>query len=217
MVLDDVAQRAHGVVEVAPVVDPELLGHRDLHRGDVVAVPDRLEHGVGEPQEQDVLDRRLPEEVIDAVQLRLVDQRVQRSVEFLRRGEVMPERLLDDDARIASVRSAFARPPTTVAKSEGRDLEVEDRELRALDRLGDALVGGGVVEVAGDVGELVGEALEHRLVELLARAEDRLAGTLDELLSVQSVDATPTTLQGSMFRCSSRYSAWKSSFAPGRP
>ena len=40
---DDVAQRADRVVEVAAVLDAEALGHRDLHRRDVVAVPDRLE------------------------------------------------------------------------------------------------------------------------------------------------------------------------------
>ena len=93
----------------------------------------------------------------------------------------MPERLLDDDASIlrqVSVREAAHDG----GEQRGRGLEVEDRELRVLDLPGDALVGGGVVEVAGDVGELLGEALEHSLVELLARAENRLAGTLDQLL-----------------------------------
>ena len=55
---DDVAQRADRVVEVAAVLDAEALGHRDLHRRDVVAVPHRLEHRVGEAQVEDLLDAR---------------------------------------------------------------------------------------------------------------------------------------------------------------
>ena len=43
---DDVAQRADRVVEVPAVLDAEVLGHRDLHARDVVAVPDRLDHRV---------------------------------------------------------------------------------------------------------------------------------------------------------------------------
>ena len=41
---DDVAERADRVVEVAAVLDAEVLGHRDLDARDVVPVPDRLEH-----------------------------------------------------------------------------------------------------------------------------------------------------------------------------
>ena len=71
VVLDDVAQGAGGLVEAAPVLDAERLGHGDLHVVDVAAVPDRLEDGVGEAQGQDVLDRLLPQVVVDPVDLRL--------------------------------------------------------------------------------------------------------------------------------------------------
>ena len=82
MVLDDVAQGAGRLVEAAPLLHPERLGHGDLHVVDVAAVPERLEDGVGEAQGQDVLDRLLPEVVVDPVDLRLVEGLVQGGVEL---------------------------------------------------------------------------------------------------------------------------------------
>ena len=66
---DDVAQRADGVVEVPAVLDAEVLGHRDLHARDVVAVPDRLDHRVREAQVEELVGAHLPEEVVDPVEL----------------------------------------------------------------------------------------------------------------------------------------------------
>ncbi len=68
---DHVAHRADRVVEVPAVLDAEALGHRDLHAGDVVAVPDRLDHRVGEAQVEELVGPHLPEEVVDPVELRL--------------------------------------------------------------------------------------------------------------------------------------------------
>ena len=73
MVLEHVAQHAGGIVVVGAAADVDLLGHGDLHVVDVVAVPDRLEDRVGEPQHEDVLDRFLAEIVVDAVDLLLVE------------------------------------------------------------------------------------------------------------------------------------------------
>ena len=98
MVLHDVAHRADRVVEVAAVGDAEVLAHRDLHRGDELPVPDRLEDRVREAEVEDVLDRHLPEEVVDAVKLRLVDEGVQLGVQLACGREVVAERLLDDDS-----------------------------------------------------------------------------------------------------------------------
>ena len=66
VVLDHVAGGADAVVVAGPAADADVLGHRDLHVVDVVGVPDRLEHRVGEPHRQDVLDRLLAEVVVDA-------------------------------------------------------------------------------------------------------------------------------------------------------
>ena len=100
---------------------------------------------------------------------------------------VVAERLLDDDPRV--LRDAGLRQPLDdPAEEERRDLEVEDRALGAGDRGRDALVRGGVAEVALDVRETLREAREHRLVELLAGADDRVAGALDELVDRPVVD-----------------------------
>ena len=95
MVRHHVAQRAGRVVETAAVADIELFVDRDLHMVDVVAIPDRLEHAVGEAQHQDVLHRLLAEIVIDPVDLVLIENSEQFVVQRLRRGEVGSERLFD--------------------------------------------------------------------------------------------------------------------------
>jgi hypothetical protein len=52
-------ERAGGLVEADPLGDGERLGDVDLDVVDVVAVPDRLDHAVGEAQREDVLDALL--------------------------------------------------------------------------------------------------------------------------------------------------------------
>ena len=178
---DDVSKGADRVVEVAAVLDAEALGHRDLHALEVGAAPERLQHRVGEAQVENLVRAHLPQEVVDAVELRLVDVLVELRRELPRRRAVVAERLLDDDARVLR-QPRLRQALHDGAEEEGRDLEVEDRALRAVDRLGQALVRGRVGEVAGDIGEPVGEALEDLRVELLARAFDRLAGAVLQLV-----------------------------------
>jgi hypothetical protein len=50
VVLDHVAQRANGIVERAAALDTEIFGHRDLHAGHALAVPQVGQRHVGEPQ-----------------------------------------------------------------------------------------------------------------------------------------------------------------------
>ena len=73
MVLDQVAQRAGVVVVPGAAADPDVLGGGDLDVVDVVAVPDRLEQRVGEPQRHQVLDGLLAQVVVDPEHLRLVE------------------------------------------------------------------------------------------------------------------------------------------------
>ena len=135
----------------------------------------------------DLLGAHLPQVVVDPEELRLVDVGVELVGERTRRLEVVAERLLDDDAR--GLRQPRLREPLhDPAEQERRDLEIEDRQARALDRLRDPPVGRRVAEVAGDVREARGEAPEDLLVELLAGADDRLARTLDELVDRPVVD-----------------------------
>ena len=98
VVLHDVAQGAGLLVEAPAVAHPELLGHRDLDVVDVAPVPDGLEDGVGEAQGEDVLDRLLPEVVVDAVHLLLGERGVHTGVEIAGALLVVPVGLLDDDA-----------------------------------------------------------------------------------------------------------------------
>ena len=64
----------------------------------MMAIPQRLEHGVGETEDQEVLHRLLAQVVIDAVDLRLVEPAMHHSIERPRRLEILAERFLDDHA-----------------------------------------------------------------------------------------------------------------------
>ena len=73
VVLDQVAQRAGGVVVAGARAHAEVLGRRDLDVVDVVAVPQRLEHAVGEPERHHVLDGFLAQVVVDPEDLALLE------------------------------------------------------------------------------------------------------------------------------------------------
>ena len=109
MVLDDVARDARLLVELAAPLDADVLGDGDLHVVDVLAAPERLEERVGEAEDEQVLHRLLAEVVVDAEDLRLVEGRGDRVVERARAREVVPERLLEDDARPRAARVARGR------------------------------------------------------------------------------------------------------------
>ena len=96
---DHVAVGAGVLVEAGAVVDAEGLGDVDLHVVDVVAVPDRLEHAVGEAQRDQVLHRLAAEEVVDPEHAILRHDAVHEGVELARAVEVDAERLLQHEAR----------------------------------------------------------------------------------------------------------------------
>src|SRR5438132_14378661 len=101
MVLKDVANRARLLVERGSPLDPDRLGDRDLHVVDELAVPDRLEDAVREPEREHVLDGLLAEVVIDPEDLALLEPLRQQPVPLPRRGQVVPEPLPDDPTRPA--------------------------------------------------------------------------------------------------------------------
>ena len=94
---DHVAVGAGALVERRPLGQTEILGNVDLDVVDVVAVPDRLEQAVGEPEREDVLRCLLAEEVVDPEDLVLVEDLVELGVQLLCALQVGPERLLHDD------------------------------------------------------------------------------------------------------------------------
>jgi hypothetical protein len=203
VVHDHVAKRPDGVVEVAAVLDPEVLGHRYLHARDVVAVPDRLEHRVGEPQVEDLDEAHLPEEVVDPIELRLGDVAMYLLVEGTGGVEVVAEWLLHHDAgRVGQ--AGLSEPLDDRAEQEGWDLEVEDRMFGALDRRRHTLVGGRIAEVPGHVESLAARRSKTAgssgspPATIASRARSRRSS------SVHSLTATPTIGQFNSPRPSSR-------------
>src|ERR1051325_3632448 len=73
MIRHHVAQRAGGVIIAAAVLDADRFRGRDLNMVNVAAVPDRLEDAVAEPENHDVLDRLLAKVMVDAIDLRLIE------------------------------------------------------------------------------------------------------------------------------------------------
>ena len=104
MVLHHVAQRARVLVVTRPRADAFLLGDRDLHVIDVLLVEQRLEDAVREPHHENVLDRFLPEIVIDAVDVLLVEDARDRVVDLACALQIVADRLFDDEACHAAIR-----------------------------------------------------------------------------------------------------------------
>ena len=94
VVLQHVAGGAGGVVEAGPGADADVLGHGDLHRVDVLGVPQRLEQVVREAQRHDVLDGLLAQVVVDAEHVVAGEDVVDQVVERLGGRQVGAERLL---------------------------------------------------------------------------------------------------------------------------
>ena len=105
VVLHHVAQRARLLVVRAARLHADRLGDGDLDLGHVVTVPQRLEDPVGETEHEKVLDGLLAEVVIDAIDLVLAKDQTQMAVERPSALVVVPEGLLDDDARPAPLRA----------------------------------------------------------------------------------------------------------------
>ena len=99
VVLHHVAQRARAVVVVGPASDADRLVDRDLHVVDVRGVPQRLEQGVREAQDQQVLHRLLAEVVVDAEDLLLREDGTDLVVDLPGGREVLADGLLQHDPR----------------------------------------------------------------------------------------------------------------------
>ncbi len=96
MALDHVAQGAGAVVVAGAALQGEVLVEDDLDLFDVLAVPHRLQEGVGEAQAQDVQHRRLAQEMVHPVDVVLRDQGRQGPVQVAGGLFAGTERLLHD-------------------------------------------------------------------------------------------------------------------------
>ena len=192
VVLHDVAQRPGRLVEAAPVLDPDALGHRDLDLLDVAAVPDGLEDGVGEPQGQDVLDRLLAHVVVDAEDLVLVEGGVHADWSSSRAlCQVAAVGLLDHQpGELAASPRARCSPPWPAPRPPWRTppgwwpgsragcpavpyfvVGLGQQLLQPVEGLGGGVLAGHVAEPLDQLAPLrspgVGHVLQGRLAELL--------------------------------------------------
>ena len=97
MVLHQVAQRAGALVIAGSAPDPEILDCSYLNVVDEVAVPDGFEQRICEPQRHQVLDGLLAQVMVDSEDLGFIELLQDLGIELARRGQVVPERLLDHD------------------------------------------------------------------------------------------------------------------------
>ena len=153
VIRDHVPQRSSALVVVAPSLHADRLGDRNLHVVDVVAVPDRLEDAVGKAKGQDVLNGLLPEVVIDAIDLPLLQNLPDVGVQRSRRLEIASKGLLDDDA-----------PPSAVVLGRQSDVaHTMDTRCEELRR------GGQVVEIVAPGAVLAVDLPKQRLQVLKCR------------------------------------------------
>ncbi len=129
----------------------------------MIGVPDRLQEPVGEAEVEQVLDRLLAQVVIDAEDLVLAKDGVERRVEPPGTGQVPAERLLDDDSgAIGAV--GLAQQAHHLAKERRRDREVVERVLRRAELRAQPAEGIGVVIRPVDEAQLLLQPMADRRV-----------------------------------------------------
>ena len=134
MVLHHVARRAVFVVIAEAPLDPERLGHGDLHMIDGVAVPQRLEQRVGETERDEVLDRLLAEIVVDPEGPLLAEMLGDGVVDRLAGLAALADRLFDDDA-VGLDRQALRREALHDGGVEGRRGRQVEQRLAGIAKL----------------------------------------------------------------------------------
>ncbi len=130
---------------------------------DIVPIPQGFEQGVGEAEHQQVLDRLLAEEVIDAKDRRLVVVPVQDLVELAGAREVAPERLLDHDPT-AVVHPLTGQAGGHLIEQERRNGQIGHGATAVGNALTETTKGLGPVVVALDVEEPLEQPIGDGLV-----------------------------------------------------
>ena len=184
MVLDDVAQAAGRLVKAAALFNAEVLRHRDLHAGDILAVPDRLEKRIGEAEIQDVHDRFFAQVMVDPKDRRFRKDTTRDRLERDGRGQVATERLFDNDAGVAReprcAQAANHRP-----EQVGGNGQVVRRVLRGCQRLLEQLEGLRIPVVAAHVAQQRQHALERRSIVDRALGQEAVVHALSQHLDGQ--------------------------------
>ena len=178
VVLHDVTKGPDPVVEGPAIFYAKALGHRDLNGLDVLTAPQRLEPGIGESHEFDVLDRLLAQVVVYAQQLVLAEHLVQSIIQLDRRVQARAEGLLDGDPTVAR-EVGSAELLNHGAEERRRDLEIEERAADALHVGRQPGVEARIREVAAEIGHALRQTGQNSLVDDLPRGRhhrmDRIA------------------------------------------
>jgi hypothetical protein len=190
MVLHHVADAADLIIELASPLHAEILGHGDLHALDIVAVPDRLQESIGEPEIKQVLDRFLAEIVVDAEDGFLIEDQVQHPVQPPRRLEVPPEGLFHHQACALSAAGLF-KPLYDRFKHGRRDGKVMERMVEAGQLLLQLVESGLISIVAAYVVQKSGQFRECLFIDLPHSGLDAVMGTLPQLLHRPVVVSDP--------------------------
>ena len=97
MILDDIADRAGFIIKSSATLDTEIFCHGYLHTLDVVAVPECLHERICEAEGDYIIHRLLAQIVVDPEDSCFIELSQNDFIEVLRRRQVMPERLLNND------------------------------------------------------------------------------------------------------------------------
>src|ERR1700685_2837409 len=133
MVFDHIADRPGIIVELPTPFNPELLRHCDLHTLDVIPVPDRLQKAISEAKEQKIENCLFTKVVVDAKDSRFRKHSMKSGVQLLRRGEIVPEGLLDNHSSIFHAVRLFERLDNTHKKT-WRNRQIVRRVARRAER-----------------------------------------------------------------------------------
>ena len=186
MVLDDVPKRAVLVVVATTALDPDLLGHGDLHVVDVATVPDGLEDRVAEAEYEQVLHRLLSQIMVDAIHLLLVERLAELLVERSGARKIGSKGLLDHDPCESPVALLGQTRPAQVRRDQRE-------ELRGCREVVQAVAGGAhrfvdLAQQGCQPGERSGivKAPRHVAQPRREALPDRLVGDLDPAVGVDA-------------------------------
>src|SRR5262249_11044184 len=101
MVLYHIADCPGFFVIRRPSLQTNILSHSNLDVIHIAPIPDRLENPVSEAEDQDILSSLFTQVVVNAIVLFLAEDPRYLPVEFFSRGQIVPERFFNNDARPA--------------------------------------------------------------------------------------------------------------------
>src|SRR5690606_38184621 len=97
VILYHVSESTGAFVIAATIFDSSLFRHRDLHRINVIPVPERFEQGVCKTKSQDILHSLFAEIVVYAVNLFFLEVLRKHLIKLYSSLFIMPKRLFDDN------------------------------------------------------------------------------------------------------------------------